>query len=347
MTGVQPDNFEANPRGLQGSSKQPSAVRCGISVAERPLEHAAESISQATAPQKEMGPLLGSGDQSTDNGRNLGRRSFDALAWLKSRAVWRRAALAAFLVVGPQLYAGGESFGLGIPYIPSASANGPVHKVLSVMMYKDSKLQSPIFNPVGIPREFFDFDSQRPKNLFVSDYVIGHEIFLPGVKFVAPSIRPSNGGDDIDLLRETRRSSEIFQANRDEGGFRRPMLIVFDSKGHIDRKNVGNLQGMESFFGVFGSSDSSVSRPSGGHNRQSHIARLPLATATSFNPESDCRSGQDESEGGDPKGKKGCWVFRRSLPEGFARFTFIFGGAIGLIVSLGLIAILRWIDRRD
>jgi len=79
------------------------AVRCGIfggcveyhCLTDQPSRHEADSTSQATAPQKGMGPLLGPDGQSTDNGRNLGRRRLDALAWLKSVAVCHRAAWAA------------------------------------------------------------------------------------------------------------------------------------------------------------------------------------------------------------------------------------------------------------
>jgi hypothetical protein len=45
-----------------------------------------------------MGSLLGSGDQSTDNARNLGRHCLDALAWLKNRTVWRPATWAGLLI---------------------------------------------------------------------------------------------------------------------------------------------------------------------------------------------------------------------------------------------------------
>jgi hypothetical protein len=50
----------------------------------------------------------------------------------------------------------------------------------------------------------------------------------------------------------------------------------------------------------------------------------------------------------DPEGKKGCWVFRRSLPHGFAWFVLIVGGSSGAALGLLIAGIAIWrINRPD
>jgi hypothetical protein len=76
------------------------------------------------------------------------------------------------------------------------------------------------------------------------------------------------------------------------------------------------------------------------------LYNLTLAGETGFNPERDCRSGQDEGECRDPEGEKGRWVFRRSLPDGFAWFVLTVGGGIGTLIGVAISLLAIWLVNR-
>jgi len=79
-----------------------------------------------------------------------------------------------------------------------------------------------------------------------------------------------------------------------------------------------------------------------GFDRLRHVARLLYATAPSDDPKTYRRDSEDTGESGDPSGKEGRWVFRRSLPEGFIAFTL----AVVLIGIFWLTGELRCVPRR-
>jgi hypothetical protein len=77
-----------------------------------------------------------------------------------------------------------------------------------------------------------------------------------------------------------------------------------------------------------------------------HFRDVALSSNASFNPERDCRNGQDESECRNAESEKGRWVFRRSLPEGFAWFVLWVGGGLGTLIGLAISGLAIWVINR-